>query len=852
MVDNLSILASNPTTSSPDDDDDRDENEFTVLSINTSSGSIKGLLRTHNDGRIRRIISQVDILTSYANSNNNSDGRQLESNNNTLHLQTVELLQSDREFNCGIDHTDDVEEFHIINRELGDHHHSYHSQHDHHHHHHDHDHHDSNERRKLTNNIFDEEAAFPSSASTNTNQNNNDKKFIINILIAIDPSFITTQSSSTTTSVEYINFLISSVNAVLTPELNIHLNIIKVEEIDILQGVSELREGLKTLRMYYEGIVGSTVVTNNYSDDGTEKETQTIHLVHALLGQDIGGGIAFINTICDSAWGIGLSSGLRGSITNLNEDTFQDIFMIAHEIGHSLGSGHTYDDAYYSPPVDYCTGDTNVCPTSLPMDMSSTIMSYCNFCNGGVRNVAMTFGGVWDGMGDLNDVDSWVRSPQLASESTSVSMDPQRVNHRIYSALVSKGDDDDVCDIRRQTVEEEEEDLSDFPKSLPIPEEAPLTSMPPTKSPSSYFPNVPQEDGRMWTQPDVHCKLQEEQEGISCAYGPGIMFDIELQGIEDGNTTSSSSYWIQLESIQFEHSSSITNNRTIDVYTTIEGSGSYQGNEKLSDQWIKVASSIRIDESTSFTKVELDMPIIISSGTKQGMYLTNSGGYLTNSGGKNFFMIGIIGTSTTTITSSPLSTDDNGVSFHSGSVIFGSDEFGGLYVPGYYPVVQVGYTLIEVPSFSPSNWPSLHPSISMSPSMTPTPVPSSQPSMGPSETPSFQPSKSTYPTSYPSSEPSSAPSTSFEPSIQPSESTSPTETPSYQPSNSFSPSMTPTDLPSNSPTLSPTALPSSSVIPTSSPTISYDPTTGSPTIAPTMSSQLLPLPSSATPHYNEG
>ena len=82
--------------------------------------------RTNNGGTIRRIISQVDILTSYANSNNNSDSRrQLESNNNTLHLQTVELLQSDREFNCGIDHTDDHDDRH--NRELGDHHHLYHS-----------------------------------------------------------------------------------------------------------------------------------------------------------------------------------------------------------------------------------------------------------------------------------------------------------------------------------------------------------------------------------------------------------------------------------------------------------------------------------------------------------------------------------------------------------------------------------------------------------------------------------------------------------------------------------------------------------------------------------------------------
>lgn len=28
-----------------------------------------------------------------------------------------------------------------------------------------------------------------------------------------------------------------------------------------------------------------------------------------------------------------------GSMKNLNDDAFQDAFMVAHEIGHSLGSG---------------------------------------------------------------------------------------------------------------------------------------------------------------------------------------------------------------------------------------------------------------------------------------------------------------------------------------------------------------------------------------------------------------------------------------------------------------------------------------------------------------------------------
>ena len=43
--------------------------------------------------------------------------------------------------------------------------------------------------------------------------------------------------------------------------------------------------------------------------------------------------------MCDSKWGVGLSSGLSGSMNSLDDDALQDMFMVAHEIGHSLGSG---------------------------------------------------------------------------------------------------------------------------------------------------------------------------------------------------------------------------------------------------------------------------------------------------------------------------------------------------------------------------------------------------------------------------------------------------------------------------------------------------------------------------------
>ena len=78
---------------------------------------------------------------------------------------------------------------------------------------------------------------------------------------------------------------------------------------------------------------------SKYESMGGADGSSVINLRHALLGRDLGGGIAFIDTICDSSYGFGLSSGLVGTIGDLDEDAMYDVFMFSHEVGHSLGSG---------------------------------------------------------------------------------------------------------------------------------------------------------------------------------------------------------------------------------------------------------------------------------------------------------------------------------------------------------------------------------------------------------------------------------------------------------------------------------------------------------------------------------
>ncbi len=108
--------------------------------------------------------------------------------------------------------------------------------------------------------------------------------------------------------------------------------------------------------------------------------------VQGLSGRGLGGGVAYLNAVCNSQYGHGVSANLGGTFPLPVQDNSHqnwDLMVVSHELGHNFGTGHTHDG--YTPPIDGCgTGDC-----SLALD--STIMSYCHTCPGGLSNVDMRF-----------------------------------------------------------------------------------------------------------------------------------------------------------------------------------------------------------------------------------------------------------------------------------------------------------------------------------------------------------------------------------------------------------------------------------------------------------------------------
>lgn len=109
---------------------------------------------------------------------------------------------------------------------------------------------------------------------------------------------------------------------------------------------------------------------------------------HLLSGKDLGGGRAYRAALCNSdAYGVNEVDGtFPYPVQNQNMGNW-DIFVVSHELGHSVGSPHTH---CYDPPIDTCAGTGYDCPHTQVCQVG-TIMSYCHLCSGGVANIDLRF-----------------------------------------------------------------------------------------------------------------------------------------------------------------------------------------------------------------------------------------------------------------------------------------------------------------------------------------------------------------------------------------------------------------------------------------------------------------------------
>ncbi|MEO5988648.1 MAG: FG-GAP-like repeat-containing protein [Candidatus Eisenbacteria bacterium] len=124
----------------------------------------------------------------------------------------------------------------------------------------------------------------------------------------------------------------------------------------------------------------------------------TRSLAHLISGRSLGGGIAYIGSVCGS-FGYAVSAIDAVYSYPTNTATW-DAVVVAHELGHNLGSYHTHSCSWasegYVPPgatLDTCQASEGGCNTAtnrVPPN-KGTIMSYCHLISGVPSGLRLDF-----------------------------------------------------------------------------------------------------------------------------------------------------------------------------------------------------------------------------------------------------------------------------------------------------------------------------------------------------------------------------------------------------------------------------------------------------------------------------
>ena len=121
----------------------------------------------------------------------------------------------------------------------------------------------------------------------------------------------------------------------------------------------------------------------------------TANLAHFLSTRSLGGGVAYLNSLC-SQYSCFAVSGIYTSYSAVPAYSWS-VEVISHEMGHNIGSPHTHNCSWAGGPIDNC-GPTAGYPTEggcadgpVPVG-GGTIMSYCHLVGGVGINFNNGFG----------------------------------------------------------------------------------------------------------------------------------------------------------------------------------------------------------------------------------------------------------------------------------------------------------------------------------------------------------------------------------------------------------------------------------------------------------------------------
>ena len=175
-----------------------------------------------------------------------------------------------------------------------------------------------------------------------------------------------------TNAQNYLATLIGTVSAIYERDINVTL---RLSYVNIWTTTSDPYDSTTTSATLTE------VQNYWYNNKGGIART----LVHHISGRPLGGGIAWINVLCDTNYGYAVSQ-VDATYSYPTNTTTWDAECVAHEIGHNFGAWHTHSCNWKTSGY-IAAGTLDTCqvsecgtvygPNHVPPD-KGTIMSYCH------------------------------------------------------------------------------------------------------------------------------------------------------------------------------------------------------------------------------------------------------------------------------------------------------------------------------------------------------------------------------------------------------------------------------------------------------------------------------------------
>ena len=108
-------------------------------------------------------------------------------------------------------------------------------------------------------------------------------------------------------------------------------------------------------------------------------------LAHFMSQRSLGGGIAWLNTLCSTAYNrCAVSGNLSNAFSQLPTYSWSTM-VITHETGHNLASNHTQWCGWPGGAIDNCYATEGGCAQGPAPTNGGTIMSYCHLTGYGIN-----------------------------------------------------------------------------------------------------------------------------------------------------------------------------------------------------------------------------------------------------------------------------------------------------------------------------------------------------------------------------------------------------------------------------------------------------------------------------------